>query len=248
MKHPLIPAAPLIQSGPAPGHSELSSPLRVCVWNWHKATRPGWRKDFLHLCKQHDLFLAQEVRLSPSVLEALHQSGLAWHTAAGFLSPIKKFPTGVAAGCRTAVQDILCQSPVREPIVGLPKMTLRLVYPFAGTRLCVINTHAINFTRLKPFEKTLQLIAQLISGFDGPVLVAGDFNTWSPSRIRILQKAARQWGLSEVAFTPDTRTRYLSHPVDYLFVRGLTLQQAEVLPLHSSDHRPLSATLRLAAK
>ena len=245
MKHPLIPLKPLVQIGAASHQTTLPDSFRVCVWNWHKCTERKWQEEFTALCREHDLFLAQEVRLEPAVLDTLKQSRFTWHTAAAFLSPLKKFPTGIAAGAQVAAEDISCQSMAREPLVGLPKMTLRLFYPMTHTRLCVINVHAVNFTGIKPFEKTLQYMAQLINDTKGPVLLAGDFNTWNTRRVQALQEMVTQLELTEVPFTPDTRTQYLRRPVDYLFIRGLEVLNAQVLPCASSDHRPLSAALRI---
>ena len=246
MIHPLRTPRTLLVVGQAGTDPALPQPFRVCSWNWHKCTHPHWAQDFTALCRQCDLFLAQEARLSPSTCQLLAQSNMQWNAAISFLSPVKHIPTGLAAGCRVAAQEITCQSGAREPIVRIPKMMMKLMYPLAKAQLLVLHLHAINFTGTAPFELTLQKAAQFIAPFQGPVLLAGDFNTWSQKRIDLLRQLAAKLQLQEVLFSPDLRTRYLKHPVDYLFTRGLDTLNAKVLTLSSSDHHPLLATFRLA--
>lgn len=245
MKHPLLPSSPLLNLGAPPSVQTLPRQIRLCVWNVQKCKREGWQKDFLSLCAQSDLFLAQEAKLNPCGSAALEQSGLNWNAAISFLSPRGKIPTGVAAGCRAPASDIVFNATVREPLLRIPKMTMRLVYPMANTRLLAINLHAINFTGLAPFKRNLQNAAQLLAAFDGPVIVAGDFNAWSRKRRDELLRVAAELDLQEVIFDPDLRTRYLRRTVDYIFTRGLETVSSEIPVLSSSDHHPLTAVLRL---
>ncbi len=245
MKNPLLPDTPLINTGPAPSLACLPRTFRLSVWNWHKCKHEDWKRDFLALCARSDLFLAQEARLGSACAEAVGQSGLNWNAAISFLSPRAKIPTGIAAGCRAPATDILFNASVCEPLLHIPKMTMRLIYPLAGTRLLVINLHAINFTGIGPFKRTLQNAADLLARFDGPVIVAGDFNVWSQKRHHELLLTAQKLGLQEITFTPDLRTRYFRRTVDYIFVRGLEVAESSVPEMDSSDHRPLTAVLRL---
>ena len=246
MINPLRVPHPLLVVGQAQTPQALPTQFRVCSWNWHKCTHPHWAQDFTTLCKQSDLFLAQEARLSQPTCQLLAQSNMQWNAAISFLSPVKHIPTGLAAGCRVPAQEITCQSGAWEPIVRVPKMMMKLMYPLAKAQLLVLHLHAVNFTGTAPFELTLQKAAQFIAPFQGPVLLAGDFNTWNQKRIDLLRQLAAQLQLQEVLFSPDLRTRYLKRPVDYLFTRGLETVNAQVLALSSSDHLPLLATFRLA--
>lgn len=245
MKNPFLPAQPLLSLGSAPSIKELPRQFRLCVWNLQKCKHADWRRDFLALCAQSDLFLAQEAKINPCASQAIAQSGLHWDAAISFLSPRAKIPTGVAAGCRAPAVDIVFNASVREPLLRIPKMTMRLVYPMEGTRLLAVNLHAVNFTGLTPFKRNLQNAADLLASFDGPVIVAGDFNVWNAKRAQELLRVARQLGLKEVLFNPDRRTRYLRRTVDYIFTRGLETVSSDIPPLFSSDHRPLTAVLRL---
>lgn len=245
MKHPLRPPKTLVVVGQTTSQTALPRQFRLCCWNWHKCKHPQWAADFTRLCAQTDLFLAQEVRLSPTTCNLLTQNTLQWNAAISFLSPIRRIPTGIAAGCLVAAQEIACYASEREPVVRTPKMTMKLIYPLENTQLLVLHLHAINFTGLTPFERTLEQAAELVFQFKGPVIVAGDFNTWSQKRTDRLHTLAKQLGLQEVVFSPDLRSRFLRRPVDYLFIRGLEVVRAQTQSVHSSDHHPLCALLRL---
>lgn len=245
MKNPLLPNTPLIHTGPAPSLERLPRIFRLSVWNLHKCKHADWQRDFLDLCGRSDLFLTQETRLDPACTQAVAQSGLNWNAAISFLTPRGKTPTGIAAGCRAPATDILFNASVCEPLLHIPKMIMRLVYPLENTRLLAINLHAINFTGIGPFKRTLQNTAELLAHFDGPVVVAGDFNVWNRKRHEEMLHTAQKLGLMEVVFAPDLRTRYWRRTLDYIFVRGLEVVASAVPDLASSDHRPLTAVLRL---
>lgn len=246
MKGLFLPDIPLMHCGCAPTLNALPDTFRLCVWNWHKCKHPLWQKDFLTLCNQSDLFLAQEVQLSPACQQAALQSGLHWDAAISFLSPRRKIPTGIAAGCRAPAKQILFDASALEPLLRIPKMTMWLVYPLAnGGQLLAVNLHAVNFSGLSSFKYHLRQAARRVHEFEGPVIVAGDFNVWSENRRLEMLVMARALGLQEVPFLPDLRTRYLHRPVDYIFTRGLNVCSSRVQPFYSSDHRPLQALLQI---
>ena len=245
MKNPLLPDTPLLNLGPAPSVPYLPRQFRLSVWNCHKCKHASWQRAFLQLCDQSDLFLVQEARLTPDCSNAVNQSGLNWNAAISFLSPRGKIPTGIASGCRAPASDILFNASVCEPLFHIPKMTMKLLYPLAHTQLLVINLHAINFSGLAPFKQTLQNAADLLDRFNGPVVMAGDFNVWSRGRTEEMLFTTQKLGLKEISFQPDLRTRYWRRSVDYIFVRGLETVHSSVWDVESSDHRPMTAVLRL---
>ncbi len=245
MKNFLLPDVPLLEAGPAPQLPKLPRQFRLCVWNFQKSKNPHWRQDFLSLCAQSDLFLAQETRLDAPCTEAAEQSGLHWHAAISFLSPRGKIPTGIAVGCRAPAQEVIFDASVHEPLLTIPKLAMRLIYPLEQSQLLVVNMHAVNFSSLAPFKRHLEKAAELAASFPGPIIVAGDFNTWNQNRRDELLLMSRKLGLQEVVFQPDLRTRYWRHTVDCIFTRGLQTLAASVPDIHSSDHRPLSALFRL---
>ena len=78
------------------------------------------------------------------------------------------------------------------------------------------------------------------------MIVGGDFNTWSAARLRAMHDAMTRLGLAAVVPAADRRTLVLGQQIDYLFVRGLEVGDAQVPEVTASDHNPLLATLRLA--
>ncbi|HEY3533273.1 MAG TPA: EEP domain-containing protein, partial [Casimicrobiaceae bacterium] len=62
-----------------------------------------------------------------------------------------------------------------------------------------------------------------------------------------LREVARRLGLTEVSMPTDRRTRFFGHQVDRIYVRGLVATSASAVPVTSSDHNPVLATLRVAA-
>lgn len=233
------------QSGCAPERM-LPRELTVCVWNWQKSKRAGWPKEFNALADAADLFLAQEVRLTPHVTTQLEQTTLYWTHAASFFSLKKQEPIGVATGAKTVPEQIWFKQGAREPFFKMPKMTLAVLLPLeTGQKLLAVNVHAINFTGLKLFEQNLARTAELLLGFDGPVILGGDFNAWNQKRRNLLEDLARSARLTEVPFSPDMRTRCLGRTVDFLFTRGLKTLAAGVRCTDASDHNPLLARLIL---
>ena len=232
----------LLQHG-RPTASILPKCFTVCIWNWQKSKQKPWGEEFKKAAAAADLFLAQEVRRSPQVLEIMEQTPYHWSGAVSFLSRHNS-PTGVATGCVARPLKIAFKAGEREPFLRVPKMMLATLIPLDVERtLLVINIHAINFRGLKPFASNLQRAAELLLNYSGPVLLGGDFNAWSLKRRRLLHQMVRTAGLSEVPFEPDTRTRCLGRPVDYLFVRGLRVKTSGVRVTRGSDHNMLFARL-----
>ncbi len=78
------------------------------------------------------------------------------------------------------------------------------------------------------------------------MIVAGDFNTWNPTRVEIVARRDAALGLVSVLPSVDTRSRFLGRQVDFIFVRGLEVVHAEAPEVESSDHNPVLATLRVS--
>ena len=92
----------------------------------------------------------------------------------------------------------------------------------------------------------LEAVATILARHDGPVILAGDFNTWSTARRRAVDAIALRLGLQALSLAPDERSRFFGEPVDQMYYRGLVPSAAMALPVSSSDHNPVSAIFRLA--
>lgn len=223
----------------------LPKRFSVCVWNLHKCKARRWKEEFAQYCRQNDLFLTQEMMFLPEKESCFSSEGLEWTAAISFLSFLRRAPVGIATGCRAPVIRADFRANVFEPFVQTPKMTLSTLYPTVQGPLLVVNLHAINFTGLKSFSRHMTAAAELLNGFNGPALVAGDFNVWSQKRLNAMRQTAQALHLQEIQFLPDERARFFGKKLDFLFTRGLNVLQAQTQISHASDHNPLTAVLEL---
>jgi endonuclease/exonuclease/phosphatase (EEP) superfamily protein YafD len=175
----------------------------------------------------------------------LDDAGLDWLLASAFM--LNGSETGVLSAARVRPANA-CVQRLFEPLLELPKSAVIVRYAMQGVdgTLAVANLHSINFTLgLVDYREQLEAIARELAGHRGPVVVGGDLNTWHPWRLAIVEEVMRGMGLVAVLPPVDSRSRFLGHPVDHLFVRGLEVLHAEAPEVVSSDHNPLLATLRV---
>ncbi|NMU84205.1 hypothetical protein HKB16_15060, partial [Vibrio parahaemolyticus] len=78
----------------------------------------------------------------------------------------------------------------KEPWLRLPKSALYSQYHLSnGEKLAVVNVHAINFTvGTKEYVSQLTALEMLLKHHVGPILFAGDFNSWSESRVNAMRQ------------------------------------------------------------
>lgn len=231
-------------AGPAP--LPLPGPeLRVLSWNLHKNGDTGWDADFARFAAASDLLLMQEAALTDGLQRALHVAGYDWLLASAFM--LHDHETGVMSAARVRPASACVQRRF-EPLLQLPKSAVITRYEMHGVAhtLAVANVHSINFTLgLVAYRAQLEALARELADHRGPVIVAGDFNTWNPSRLGVLNDVMQRMGLESVLPSIDTRSRFLGRQVDYVFVRGLDVVHAEAPEVGSSDHNPVLVTLRV---
>jgi endonuclease/exonuclease/phosphatase (EEP) superfamily protein YafD len=131
-------------------------------------------------------------------------------------------------------------------------MTLITQYAIENQKefLTVINLHAINFVSAKIFSEEMDHIAQVVESLNilnHPLLLAGDFNTWSNERLVILNKLKNKLSLTEAIFMPDYRLTFRGLPLDHVFYSThLSLISAKADRFYQgSDHRPLELVFDL---
>lgn len=217
----------------------LPSQFRLLVWNIHKAEDGvSWQRDFHQLAFQSDLILLQEGYEIPAFAEVTSQlPDVLWSFAKSFIYEGKA--TGVVTGAATQpVKTEWLRSPGREPIIKTPKMTLFSEFdlPQRDDNLLVANIHAINFVSNTVFYEHITQVVKHLSSHRGPIIFAGDFNTWNPYRLNYLSQQMTQLGLSPVSYQNDSRKL----PLDHVFYRGIKPQTTKILDtIKSSDHYPL---------
>jgi len=136
-----------------------------------------------------------------------------------------------------------CAATTIEPWLHTPKATLATRYTLDdGSELIVANVHAINFTTdRRQFARQIAKLVEFTSG-DQPAVIAGDFNTWSVQRTKLMQQVLTKAGFKQASFKPDHRIKpFLGLPLDHLWYRKLELRHATTLETDSSDHNPLIA-------
>ena len=102
---------------------------------------------------------------------------------------------------------------------------------------------SISRSMLEQFEE----IGEVIGAHRGPLVMAGDFNTWSEERQAWLDTFADLHQLHAVEFDPDRRTTIFSRPIDHIYTRGLDTVNAQAVPVGSSDHNPLLIRVQIDA-
>jgi endonuclease/exonuclease/phosphatase (EEP) superfamily protein YafD len=222
----------------------LDTPIRLISWNIQKSGSAGWDMDLRDIASDSNLLLIQEASAQTSITAALPQP-LFESFAAGY-STAKK-TTGVLTLSSTS-PSLQCNLIAWEPWLRTPKATIITEFPLADTheRLLVINLHAVNFTvGLDDFISQMEALTPLIARHQGPLLLAGDFNTWSNNRQGFIDAFMIRHQLAAVTFEPDDRKRFMDMPLDHIYLRGLRPSNAGTKAVQTSDHNPLLLTLEL---
>jgi endonuclease/exonuclease/phosphatase (EEP) superfamily protein YafD len=220
--------------------------IRVATWNLHKETDPGWESDLGRLLAQSDIVLLQEAGVSPELRAVVERAGLSWLLSSAF--EYRGFEYGVLTATR-APPTSACTLRATEPLLQIPKAALITHYRIAGREetLAVVNVHAINFTfGTGEYGAQLDAAAETLRSHRGPIVFAGDFNTWNEERSAVVRALARRLGLVPVDLTVDERTRFMGGRIfDWVYARGLEVVAASAWRVESSDHNPVSVTFRV---
>ena len=227
-----------IQARPASDQNHLT----IVTWNAHKYADANYFFDLKKIAETSDILMVQE---------AMHSTGWQLAFASHFqfsFSFFKSFclQTQIATGVQTAARFLLTQnenivSLDTEPFSFTPKVTglSRIEIPGHGSVL-LVNTHALNFNTGDLFERQIDQVVARIASEKGPIIWGGDFNSWTPGRKEYLNEKTKTLGMTHIQPANDNRNLILDH----IYVRGFTVESAEVLTQSSSDHQPLKAVLK----
>ena len=223
-----------------------SRSFRVLNWNSYKGRNKLWQEDLERLSSLSDLVILQEGYLTGELLDLLKKRHYSWDIAKAFAY------NDIYAGVLTASRispDFLCSFRAPEPLSGIPKTVLITRYPFSGTDeyLVIANIHMINFSlNLSAYRAQLEKTAEVLSRHRGPLIITGDFNSWTTERMRILADIMQELGTQEVVFDKDHRATFMGQRVDHIFYRKLVPLEALTEKVRTSDHNPMLVTFRLA--
>lgn len=228
--------------------------IKLLSWNIAKNNHDlAWIRDLATILEEFnpDIICLQEVRLGLDAEHAVDLADMSWSFAPNFIDAHHQAYAGVLTAATT--NPITRQALITEhyePLIQTPKVSLITEYalPDPDQTLLVINSHLINFVQLDKFRAQLTEIEKLIAAHQGPLIFAGDFNTWNQPRALLLNDVVMRLGLTPVSFAPHEHRKIkrflLSPPLDYIFYQGLNEKpvSTRVLDhLNSSDHKPLLA-------
>jgi len=239
----------------------LPASITIVNWNAQKGKNPQFASDLKLLLEREkpNIVFLQEAR--SDLFEPELMGG---YFAEGWSYP---WPGGKTVGVLTLSRV----PPVRiEPVptkyrefgVTAPKVSLVTEYPLPnGKNLLAVNVHLLNFEvwSVKKISHQLEDLKTIMANHQGPIVMAGDFNTWNQKRLDLVKKVTRDIELKEVADFPkgrtsgDTRSGFWNEvlgvegdlPLDRVFFSGFNPTAARVLQYDTSDHRPILVKLQL---
>ena len=225
------------------------SPQRITLltWNIFKQSRSNWLADFQQLSRDMDLLILQEAYMDESLGAMLSDSPYHWLMTTAFY--YQDNATGVLTASRVP-STRHCALYANEPLIQIPKSILVSTYSLAGTnqRLLVANVHGINFSLgLESYRDQFKALGTILRDHAGPLILAGDFNTWSDDRQAVLDQLSKELSLQRVEYESHHRITVFGNPIDHVYYRGLELVQASSPHVSSSDHNPLLVTFKLIA-
>lgn len=227
----------------------LGPNIEILLWNVFKCKKKGWQEDFKALTGNKDLVILQETILNSSFdINFTKSTQHQWIMARSFKNVKTNIETGVKTGSTVSANNYyFLASKYSEPITNTKKMMLATLYPLKQYKqsLLVVNSHLINFVTFEKFKTHLDQIFRTLKYHDGPVLLAGDFNTWNRKRLNYFQELAQLFSLEEVPIKRQPRISHLFQHLDHVYCRGLTILGARVHShIHSSDHYPISLSVK----
>jgi len=250
--------------------------LTLLNWNIAKNNHwTNWQRELEAIAHQYkpQLFFFQEARLAPNRSVSFFDwdvarakgpdpaglTELAWHFAPNLVDTAGHRFGLLTAAHATTLSHRMFHSEFREPFIATPKVALIAEYPLAvagstarSVTLLTVNIHSLNFVSTAQFAAQLTQVEAAISHHLGPVIFAGDFNTWRAERMDWLEACMARLGLSRVIFDEDSDRqlkRFLrSDPLDHVFYRGLSLlpEKTRVIgTANTSDHKPMVVSFRI---
>lgn len=216
--------------------------LSVVTWNAHKYANSKYFSDLVEISADTDVIMIQEAMHSSQWQETFAKQIPFSFTFFESFCDSNNWATGVQTGARYKLEhEVNLVSPDREPITGTPKVTgiSRFDVPGYGGVL-IANIHGMNFNTGNKFERQIDQVVEYLAAAHERIIWAGDFNTWSASRRRYLDKKAKSIGLMQVIPVKDNRSQKLDH----IYVRGFKIISGEILPNRTSDHQPIKAVLK----
>lgn len=223
--------------------------IKVLTWNLHKGQDDDFLKDMAMLTPNKDILMFQEMLLDKKMTDLfLSYKNLGFETATSFFVPPGLNRTGVATGSIVRPTKVsFLRSHALEPVLNSPKVTIITQYPILGSNklLTVANIHAVNFVTPSQFKSEVDRLCIELKKINGPLILAGDFNTWLDEKVFYLDQVRKELHLKEASFTPDFRIEFKGHVLDHFYYsKDLRLISGKVEGFYmGSDHKPMEVEL-----
>ncbi|MCX6117494.1 MAG: hypothetical protein NT027_08135 [Proteobacteria bacterium] len=222
--------------------------FRVGIWNvWKQSGGDQFEEEFTSFASRLDVVICQEALLTDMALRLFAQNGFeAIH--AGTYRRLDGCRDGVLTMAKVAaignVHRVLSKTP--EPLLKTTKAALVSFYPVqaGGAPLAVVNLHATLIRSPKSAGNEVRRIIESIEFHEGPVIFAGDFNTFSERYLDEMSKALAAIGCHHVVIENDPRVKLAR--LDQVFIKNLDLKSVsiDVMTKHS-DHFPIVCEFKL---
>lgn len=218
----------------------------ILCWNVNKKNtkKVGFETYLKKIDSSLDFILFQEANFKDN--EPFILSHFEFNAAANL--EVRKRFYGVLTASKVKSQTAKAYlSQGKETVIGTHKSLLITSYRFKdGETLLILNVHAINFRENQSFNNEIERFILLLKTQKGPMIVAGDFNTWNKKRLEKLFELAEKLGLKMVFFKKNKDIKsFMGNSLDFIFYRDLELVNSSVNKNHGlSDHNPLFAQFK----
>jgi len=225
----------------------LPDTFAMLCWNVHKNNE---EQNFIAYLekevkkKKIDLLLFQEATFKDKKAFSLPHFS---YDAAANLEVNKKFYGVLTASTVLSNYANAYLSEGQEAFIGPHKSMLLSSYKFKDhSKLLVLNIHAINFRENNRYSQELERFFEFIEIYEGPLIIAGDFNAWNKVRFKKLHENAHKLKLKVVSFPKNSPVKsFRGNALDFIFYKGLTLMDSSVEKAEKySDHNPLFARFK----
>ena len=224
--------------------THLSCKFSLLVWNIHKENQTKAFTEMLQRLTQtykSDLLLFQEVKYPKNTPFSLQEYSFA---LAGNMET-KQNIFGVLTAAKSAFSEITPALSSKKELGFIShKSFLLSKHNIANKKeLTILNLHAINFVTTKSFAHELHAIKEKLLKLEGPLIVAGDFNTWSKKRQKLLEDFQKELGLKKLQIDDERHVKQIMwQTIDHIYYKDLKPLQALAIDTKNiSDHNPIYA-------
>ncbi len=163
-------------------------------------------------------------------------------TCPTFIIPFRNIKTGTAVISKHKPIDVLTLTSKERELGFTTKKSMIITAHVLhnGTTLHIANIHSLNFVTNGAWKRQLDYFLEYLPK-SGPLIFAGDFNTWHPWRFEYLENTLRKHRLHYANYDHDIVLR-----LDHIFTRDIeVLETKEANTIHTSDHYPVTLKFRI---